>query len=51
MSRCGFTAGAEVQGGLFGAGQLQGQGDVWFLFSRDSVSIRDISLLNILNVP
>ena len=51
VSRCGFTAGAEVQGGLFGAGQLQGQGEVWFLFSRDSVSIRDISLLNILNVP
>ena len=51
MSCCGFTAGAEVQGGLVGAGQLQDQGEVWFLFSRGSVSIRDISLFNKANIP
>lgn len=51
VSHCGFTAGTEVQGGLVGAGQLQGQGEVWFLFSRGSVSIRDISIFNKPNIP
>lgn len=51
VSRCVFTAGTEVQGGLVGAGQLQGQGEVWFLFSRGSVSIRDISFFNKPNIP